>query len=285
MVEACVASPERCRCGAMSRRGWSRRCASGRRIAGPIRAGIHRSEGVALGIQRLRIIDLETGDQPIYNEDRSVAVVLNGEIYNFQELRAELERRGHSFYTRTRHRGDRPPLRGARARAGRGAERDVRVRRLGRAPAAAAARPRPGREEAPLLRRGRRLAQLRLGAAGPDGGPGGPAEIDPSSIDCYLAYGYIPAPWSIWRDVRKLRPAHTLVWENGRTTTERYWQLDYSRKRTEDRRELEEELREPARRGRPAPDDLRRPAGRLPLRRRRLLDRGQRDGRGLDRSR
>ena len=55
---------------------------------GPDSRGIHRSNGVALGIQRLRIIDLETGDQPIYNEDRSVAVVLNGEIYNFPELRA-----------------------------------------------------------------------------------------------------------------------------------------------------------------------------------------------------
>src|SRR5438034_6439627 len=68
---------------------------------GPDSRGIHRSEGVALGIQRLRIIDLETGDQLIYNEDRSVAVVLNGEIYNFQELRRGLEQRGHSFYTRS----------------------------------------------------------------------------------------------------------------------------------------------------------------------------------------
>src|SRR5215210_6560292 len=66
---------------------------------GPDSRGIHRSTGAVLGIQRLRIIDLETGDQPIYNEDRSVAVVFNGEIYNFPELRADLERRGHSFYT------------------------------------------------------------------------------------------------------------------------------------------------------------------------------------------
>src|SRR5215203_1857590 len=68
---------------------------------GPDSRGIHRSNGVALGIQRLRIIDLKTGDQPIYNEDRSVAVVLNGEIYNFRELRADLEARGHSFYTQS----------------------------------------------------------------------------------------------------------------------------------------------------------------------------------------
>ena len=59
---------------------------------GPDARGIHRDGNVALGIQRLRVIDLDTGDQPIYNEDRSVAVVLNGEIYNYRELRAELRR-------------------------------------------------------------------------------------------------------------------------------------------------------------------------------------------------
>src|SRR5919198_5951137 len=66
---------------------------------GPDSRGIHVEPGVGLGIQRLRVIDLETGDQPIYNEDRSIAVVLNGEIYNYRELRRDLERRGHSFST------------------------------------------------------------------------------------------------------------------------------------------------------------------------------------------
>ena len=177
--------------------------------------GIHRSKGVALGVQRLRIIDLETGDQPIYNEDRSVAVVLNGEIYNFRELRAELERRSLLLHPHG-HRGDRPPLRGARARPRRGSERDVRVRGLGRAPASdSAGRDRVGKK--PLFYAAGGLAQLRLGAARADGRPRDSGGDRPSSIDCYLAYGYIPAPWSIWRDVRKLRPAHTLVWENGRT--------------------------------------------------------------------
>jgi asparagine synthase (glutamine-hydrolysing) len=211
---------------------------------GPDSRGIHRSDGVALGIQRLRIIDLETGDQPIYNEDRSVAVVLNGEIYNFRELRAELERRGHSFYTRSdteviahlyEERGPElvHELNGMFALA----VWDERRRRL------LLARDRVGKK--PLFYaegEGRLSFASELSALMVD--PEIRTQIDPSSIDCYLAYGYVPAPWSIWRSVRKLRPAHTLVWENGRTRTERYWQLDYSRKRTDDRRELEEELRD-----------------------------------------
>jgi asparagine synthase (glutamine-hydrolysing) len=68
---------------------------------GPDARGLHVEGGVALGIQRLRVIDLATGDQPIYNEDRSVVVVLNGEIYNYRELRAELLRRGHTLTPRS----------------------------------------------------------------------------------------------------------------------------------------------------------------------------------------
>ena len=66
---------------------------------GPDARGVHVDGAVGLGIQRLRVIDLETGDQPIFNEDRSVAVVLNGEIYNFRELREQLRARGHVFTT------------------------------------------------------------------------------------------------------------------------------------------------------------------------------------------
>src|SRR6185436_10161480 len=68
---------------------------------GPDSRGLHMSAGVGLGIQRLRVIDLETGDQPIYNEDRTIAVVLNGEIYNYRELRRSLERSGHHFATQS----------------------------------------------------------------------------------------------------------------------------------------------------------------------------------------
>ncbi len=63
--------------------------------------------GVALGMRRLSIIDLATGQQPIHNEDSTVWVVFNGEIYNYADLRAELMARGHQFYTQQRHRNDR----------------------------------------------------------------------------------------------------------------------------------------------------------------------------------
>ena len=64
---------------------------------GPDAEGLMVSTGVALGMRRLAIIDLITGEQPTYSEDRSVAVILNGEIYNYRELRQDLEKRGHSF--------------------------------------------------------------------------------------------------------------------------------------------------------------------------------------------
>src|SRR3954470_6852989 len=68
---------------------------------GPDSRGVHVDAGAGLGIQRLRIIDLHTGDQPIFNEERDVVVVLNGEIYNFPALREELIARGHTFATRS----------------------------------------------------------------------------------------------------------------------------------------------------------------------------------------
>ena len=210
---------------------------------GPDSRGVYRADGVALGVQRLRIIDLETGDQPIFNEDRSVAVVLNGEIYNFRELRRHLERRGHTFRTN----GDTEVI--AHLYEERGSELvhelngmfafavwDERRRRL------LLARDRVGKK--PLFyaqRNGCLSFASELRALLIDQQI--PRKIDPSSIDCFLAYGYIAAPWSIWRDVCKLPPAHTLVWEDGQSTVKRYWCLDYRSKRSDRPEELEEELR------------------------------------------
>src|SRR5258708_8191876 len=66
---------------------------------GPDSEGLFVTNGAALGMRRLAIIDLVTGEQPVFNEDRSVAVVLNGEIYNYREVRADLEKCGHSFHS------------------------------------------------------------------------------------------------------------------------------------------------------------------------------------------
>src|SRR5690348_8122543 len=75
-------------CGAMLHRG-------------PDEGGFYLGEGVGLGMRRLSIIDIENGQQPMRNEDGTLHVVLNGEIYNYQELRRELEARGHRFYSRS----------------------------------------------------------------------------------------------------------------------------------------------------------------------------------------
>jgi asparagine synthase (glutamine-hydrolysing) len=211
---------------------------------GPDSRGVHVSGEVGLGIQRLRVIDLQTGDQPIYNEDRSVVVVLNGEIYNYDELRQELLRQGHRFTTK----GDTEVI--AHLYEERGIDCvsrlkgmfsfalwDSRRRRL------IVARDRVGKK--PLFysfRDGDLSFASELSALIQD--PGVPRDIDLAALDAYLAYGYIPDPMSAFRGVSKLPPAHLLVLEEGRLAIKRYWRLDYSAKRpAEDSRELDEKVR------------------------------------------
>jgi asparagine synthase (glutamine-hydrolysing) len=197
---------------------------------GPDSRGIHRSKGVALGIQRLRIIDLETGDQPIYNEDRSVAVVLNGEIYNYRELRDDLLARGHTLSTK----GDTEVIAHLYEDHGVDCVRrlhgmfafalwDARRRRL------LVARDRIGKK--PLvyaLRDGVLSFASEMGALLADDEL--PREVDEVALDAYLALGYVPGPLTALRGVQKLPPAHTLVLSDGEATLQRYWQLDYSTK-------------------------------------------------------
>src|ERR1700742_1266931 len=83
--------------GDQAERALLERMCAGLEHRGPDARGMAIHGRAGIGIQRLRVVDLATGDQPIHNEDRSVAVVLNGEIYNFRELRAELVARGHTF--------------------------------------------------------------------------------------------------------------------------------------------------------------------------------------------
>jgi asparagine synthase (glutamine-hydrolysing) len=208
-------------------RGMLERMCAAQEHRGPDSRGTHLEDEVGLGIQRLRVIDLDTGDQPIYNEDRSVAVVLNGEIYNYRELRERLQGRGHRLATK----GDTEVIAHLYEDLGVDCVRelngmfafalwDAKRRRL------LVARDRVGKK--PLfyaIREGAISFASELRALLQD--PEVPREIDHAAIDGYVAYGYVPAPMSAFRAVRKLPPASTLVYEDGRASIARYWRLRY----------------------------------------------------------
>jgi len=212
---------------------------------GPDARGVHVSPGAGLGIQRLRVIDLATGDQPIYNEDRSVVVVLNGEIYNYAELRRRLEASGHRFATQ----GDTEVIAHLYEEEGAGCVRslhgmfafavwDLRRRQLLLARDRVGKKPLFYAERDGVLSFASELAALLEDRTIP-------REIDHRALDSYLSYLCVPAPLSAFRAIRKLPPATTLVYRDGRTTTERYWALDFSKKRVvSDIESLHEEIRE-----------------------------------------
>ncbi len=144
-------------------------------------------------------------------------VVLNGEIYNFRELRDELRARRARVQLGGRHRGDRPPGGGPRAgRARTPARRHVRLRRLGRAPRPARARPRPAGQEAALL-----LARPAAGSCSAARSrrcsptPRCRAELDRGAIPAYLTFGYVPTPRTFFEGVRSLPPGHVLTFDAG----------------------------------------------------------------------
>src|ERR687895_2700639 len=196
---------------------------------------------VGLAARRLSIIDLEHGDQPIANEDGTVHVVQNGEIYNFGELRAELERAGHRFSTRC----DTETLVHLYEEHGEGfAERlrgmfavavwDARRRRLVLARDRYGIKPLYYRDDGDELAFASELRALPRG------------EIDLDALEAFLAFNSIPAPLTIFREVRKLPPGHCLVWENGGARLERFARpapVPAAEVRTNAESELAEELR------------------------------------------
>ncbi|HEU6446140.1 MAG TPA: asparagine synthase (glutamine-hydrolyzing) [Gaiellaceae bacterium] len=172
---------------------------------------------VGLAARRLSIIDLEHGDQPIANEDGTVHVVQNGEIYNFGELRAELEGSGHRFRTRS----DTETLVHLYEEHGEGfAERlrgmfvvaiwDSRRRRLVLARDRFGIKPLYYRDEDGELAFASELRALPRG------------EVDPDALEAFLAFNSVPAPYSIFRGTRKLPAGHLLVWEDGAVRIERF---------------------------------------------------------------
>jgi asparagine synthase (glutamine-hydrolysing) len=214
---------------------------------GPDSDGVLVEGPVGLAVRRLSIIDLEGGDQPIGNEDRSIHVVQNGEIYNYRELRAELERRGHRFSSRSdtevlvhlyEERGPRfvDELRGMFAVA----VWDSRRRRL------VLARDRFGIK--PLYYR---IAGATLSFASElkalFAQPGFQRQIDFDALEAYLAFNSIPAPLTIFSGVRKLPAGHLLTWEGSEPQLERYARprpVPAAEVRPEGDEELAAELRE-----------------------------------------
>lgn len=218
---------------------------------GPDSEGLHVDAGVALGVRRLAIIDVPGGNQPIANEDGSIVVVMNGEIYNFADLRRRLEGRGHRFSTGSdtevlvhlyEERGTAlvHELRGMFAFA----LWDGNTRRL------VLARDRVGKKPLYWYERDGRLSfASELAALLEDGRI--PRRANPQAIDAYLSLLYVPHPLSAIEGVRKLPPASTLVWEDGRVQTDRYWRLDFGHKdpgnRDEQRERILDHLREAVR--------------------------------------
>jgi asparagine synthase (glutamine-hydrolysing) len=213
------------------------------RYRGPDSDGYYVSEGIGLAMRRLAIIDVKGGDQPISNEDDSLWLVLNGEIYNYPEMRRELESRGHRFKTRTdtecilhyyedegvacvKH------FRGMFAFA----LWDVPRRRL------LLARDRLGKKPIYYAVVNGELyfcSELAgLLTAFPQ-----PADVDLEAIDLYLSLQYVPEPRTVYKGIYKLPAAHTLVWENGQAVVQRYWDYSYLPKLTANEDELAEELR------------------------------------------
>ena len=197
---------------------------------GPDEGGLHREPGLGLGHRRLSIIDLSSGQQPLFNEDNSVVVVFNGEIYNFQGLAKELMSHGHVFRTHSdtevivhaweqwgEHCVDR--FRGMFAFAlwDRNSETLFLARdRLGKKPLYYA-----------LLPNGQFIFSSELKALMCH--PGLPREVIPCAVEDYFAYGYIPEPNTILRHAFKLPPAHVLTLRRGQAVGEprAYWDVPF----------------------------------------------------------
>lgn len=199
---------------------------------GPDSAGLMVEGPVALGMRRLAIVDLSTGDQPMHSPDGNASIVFNGESYSFAAERVHLEAAGRRFNTHS----DTEVVLGLYERHGLDCTRGLRGmfgiaiwdRRLQRL---LLVRDRIGKKPLHYLDDGKSfffaseiksilVALERLGRPAP--------ELDEHALVRYMGLGYVPDPETIFRGIRKLPPAHRLSLEKGRATIERYWQLDWS---------------------------------------------------------
>lgn len=194
---------------------------------GPDQQGVVRSSAASMGATRLKIIDLACGDQPIFTEDGETAIVFNGEIYNYREIRAELESCGQRFHTQsdtevvlqafarwdvqcfTRLRGMFAVALWSKSRKRLVLARD----RLGIKPLYFAQRNSDiffGSEVKAILVHPE--IERRLSMEG---------------LDCYLSLNYVPCPWTLVAGIEKLPPGHWLEWRDGTISTDAYWTLPF----------------------------------------------------------
>lgn len=198
--------------------------------------------GVALGHRRLSIIDVAGGRQPISNEDESVWITFNGEIYNYRELRTQLEQSGHIFRTNS----DTETIVHLYEEKGIDCLQDLRgmfafaiwdrtQRRLFLARDRMGQKPLVYREEA-----GRLLFASEVKAILQ--APGVPREINRAALDEFLTYSYVPHPRTMFAGIHKLPPAHYAVFQSGKFHVARYWDVDFNVKSGLSGPEIEEQL-------------------------------------------
>ncbi len=195
---------------------------------GPNSEGLWIDDSVALGMRRLSVIDLQTGDQPVFNCDKSVVVMMNGELYNYREIREDLERRGHTFTTKSdteilphlyEEYGEAlvDHLNGMYAFSlwdSRRKKLIIARDRFGEKPLYY------GTFDGKLLWASEPKAMLAHPAVAP--------ELDLDSLRQYLSFDYVPAPHTIYKGISKLPAAHMMIVENGEVRTRRYWDLTWS---------------------------------------------------------
>jgi asparagine synthase (glutamine-hydrolysing) len=210
---------------------------------GPDDEGIFVEDGAGLGMRRLSIIDLSGGHQPVFNEDRSAWIVYNGEIYNFPELRAELESSGHRFYTKTDteviiHLYEEmgadcvQRLRGMFALA----IYDKANRKL------LLARDRLGKKPLHYAMLNDKLyfgSEIKsILAVAPE-----LAQVNSQGLLEYLYYGYVPDPITAFTGIQRVPPGHLLEFENGKVSIRQYWDLPpYGTLKAASEEEILEEL-------------------------------------------
>jgi asparagine synthase (glutamine-hydrolysing) len=211
----------------VAERGLIERATSTLVHRGPDQQGTYESPVVSLGAVRLKIIDLDSGDQPMFSDDRDTVIVFNGEIYNHAELRAELERRGHRFHSRCDTevvlraylewgRECLPKLRGMFALAiWKESEKRLFL-----------ARDRMGIKPLYYLRQGDELffgSELKAIFANPEVA----RRIDPVGLHYYLSLNYVPGPYTLVEGIEKLRAGRWLEWRDGWVETGTYWKLEF----------------------------------------------------------